>query len=205
MNIESITWFIRQVGGWLTLLTVALLVYGLWRGTRRQVGRVTGNQGKFLQSSWFYLLSVVVYFGFCYLIWIPLPVTVSPQVRFWLLMIGSIIFFPGLGLALWARLALGKNYFTSTGLHAQLFADHQLITSGPFAFVRHPMYLGAILASIGSLLMYTTWTTLFFACTFAPILIRRARREEAGLASEFGEEWVEYCRRVPAFFPRLMA
>ncbi len=42
---------------WLTLLTVALLVYGLWRGTRRQVGRFTGNQGKFLQSSWFYLLT----------------------------------------------------------------------------------------------------------------------------------------------------
>ncbi|MBZ0287792.1 MAG: isoprenylcysteine carboxylmethyltransferase family protein, partial [Anaerolineae bacterium] len=79
---------------------------------------------------------------------------------------------------------------------------HQLITNGPFAVVRHPMYLGVVLASIGCLLMYATWTTLLL-CTLAPILIRRARREEVVLAQEFGAQWLEYCQRVPAFLPRL--
>jgi protein-S-isoprenylcysteine O-methyltransferase Ste14 len=82
------------------------------------------------------------------------------------------------------------------------FKEHQLITNGPFAVVRHPMYAGLILAACGSLLIYHTWTTLLFAL-FAPAFTFRARREEAALAAEFGEQRQEYCKRVPAFFPRL--
>jgi protein-S-isoprenylcysteine O-methyltransferase Ste14 len=64
------------------------------------------------------------------------------------------------------------------------------------------MYTGLFLAALGSLLIYSTWTTLLFAC-FAPMLILRSRREEIALAEEFGEVWQAYCRRVPAFFPKL--
>jgi Cu+-exporting ATPase len=81
-------------------------------------------------------------------------------------------------------------------------AGHQLVTQGPFAIVRHPMYSGIMLAALGSLLIYSTWTTLLFVC-FAPLTIIRARREEAALAAEFGEQWQAYCKRVPAFVPRL--
>jgi len=98
---------------------------------------------------------------------------------------------------------LGKNYFVSTNFGAQLFASHQLVTSGPFAIVRHPMYTGLMLAALGSLLIYPTWTTLLFAF-FAPLISVRARREEAALVAEFGEQWHEYCLRVPAFFPLLI-
>jgi protein-S-isoprenylcysteine O-methyltransferase Ste14 len=93
-------------------------------------------------------------------------------------------------------------YFVSTGFGAQLFSDHQLVTGGPFAIVRHPMYVGLITAAFGSLLIYQTWTTLAFA-VFALFLLLRARREEQALAAEFGEQWQDYCRRVPAFIPRL--
>ena len=122
--------------------------------------------------------------------------------RAWLLALGSLLYFPGMLFVLWGRLALGNNYFVSTGFGAQLFADHQLVTSGPFAIVRHPMYSGLILAALGALLIYPTWTTLLFVC-FAPMRTVRARREEAALAAEFGEKWREYCQRVPAFLPRL--
>jgi protein-S-isoprenylcysteine O-methyltransferase Ste14 len=118
-----------------------------------------------------------------------------------MLALGSLLFFPGLAFTLWGRLALGKNYFVSTGFGAQLFADHQLVTRGPYAIVRHPMYTGIFLAALGSLLIYCTWTTLLFAC-FSPALAVRARREETALAAEFGEQWADYCRRVPPFFPR---
>jgi protein-S-isoprenylcysteine O-methyltransferase Ste14 len=119
-----------------------------------------------------------------------------------MLALGALLYFPGMGLMLWARQALGKNYFVSDALGAQLFAEHQLITSGPYAFIRHPMYSGLFLAALGALLLYFTWTTVFFAC-FAPMLSVRARREEAALADEFGAQWLEYCQRVPAFFPRM--
>ena len=143
-----------------------------------------------------------MFFGLAYLGWTPLPWTVSDSARVVMLALGALFYFPGMSLLLWARLTLGKNYFVSTGFGAQLFAGHQLITSGPFAILRHPMYAGLILAALGSLLIYFTWTTVYFAC-FAPLMIVRARREEAALSAEFGEQWIEYCKRVPAFFPRL--
>jgi protein-S-isoprenylcysteine O-methyltransferase Ste14 len=76
-----------------------------------------------------------------------------------------------------------------------------LVTNGPFAIVRHPMYLGLITAALGSLLLYRTWTALAYAL-FAPFVLMRARREELALGAEFGEEWQVYCRRVPALLPR---
>jgi protein-S-isoprenylcysteine O-methyltransferase Ste14 len=97
---------------------------------------------------------------------------------------------------------LGKNYFASTGLGVQLFTDHQLVIGGPFAILRHPMYAGIILAAFGSLLLYATWTTLFLACC-GPLITARARREEAALAAEFGEQWQAYSQHVPMWIPRL--
>ena len=97
---------------------------------------------------------------------------------------------------------MGRHYFVSTSTSAQLFKDQPLVTRGPYAIVRHPMYLGILLAALGSLLLYQTWTTLFYAC-FAPFILSRARREEVVLAAEFGEQWREYCRRVPALIPKL--
>jgi protein-S-isoprenylcysteine O-methyltransferase Ste14 len=63
------------------------------------------------------------------------------------------------------------------------------------------MYLGLVVAALGSLFLYHTWTTLAYAI-FAPFVLLRARREELALAAEFEQEWNDYCRRVPAFVPR---
>lgn len=117
-----------------------------------------------------------------------------------LLIFGSLLTFPGLGLVLWSRLTLGSMYFVSSAFGAQLYSDHRLVTGGPYAFVRHPLYLGMICAAFGSLLLYHTWTTLVFAIV-APFVLFRAAREEKVLAAEFGDQWREYCRKVPAFFP----
>jgi protein-S-isoprenylcysteine O-methyltransferase Ste14 len=94
-------------------------------------------------------------------------------------------------------------YFVSTSFGAQFFADHRLVTCGPFAIVRHPMYICLIAAALGGLFLYHTWTTLAFA-VFAPFVYLRSRREELPLATEFGEGWQAYCQRVPAFLPRLL-
>jgi protein-S-isoprenylcysteine O-methyltransferase Ste14 len=201
MNLASVESIIRWLGGLLAYTTLGVIFCGIWRGARRRPGRVTGKVGKFFQSLWFFLISALIYIGICLLGWVPLPLNLSPQARLWALVLGSILYFPGMSLALWGRLALGKNYFVSSGFGAQLFTGHQLVVWGPFAIVRHPMYLGVILAAAGSLLIYFTWTTVLFVA-FAPLLIVRSRREEAVLASEFAEQWQKYCRRVPAFFPR---
>ena len=100
-----------------------------------------------LRSPWFYLVSTILFFGLAYLGWTPLPWTLSSSSRVGMLALGSLLYFPGMGFLIWARLTLGKNYFVSTGFGAQLFEGHQLITSGPYAIVRHPMYLGLFMSS----------------------------------------------------------
>jgi protein-S-isoprenylcysteine O-methyltransferase Ste14 len=201
MNLGLSETIIRWIGGLLAYITLGVNFYGIWRGTQRQAGRTTGCAGHWLRSPWFYLGSSALFLGICYFAWIPLPWKVSTQTRVWILSFGSLLYFPGMSLVLWGRLALGEYYFVSTGFGAQLFAGHRLITNGPYAIVRHPMYAGLILASFGSLLIYSTWTTLFFA-GLAPLVTTRAFREEKVLAEEFGEQWQGYCRRVPMFFPR---
>ena len=202
MDLQLAETIIRWLGGLLAYVTLGVLLYGVWRGTQQPAGRTTGRTSHWLRSPWLYFGSSVFFFGVCYLAWIPLPWIVSTHIRPWMLALGLLFYFSGMSLALWGRLALGKYYFVSTGLGAQLFAGHQLVTSGPYALVRHPMYSGVFLASFGGLLIYLTWTTLFLVC-FAPLLIARAVREEKVLAMEFGEQWQEYCRRVPMFIPQL--
>jgi protein-S-isoprenylcysteine O-methyltransferase Ste14 len=202
MSLASPGTIIRWIGALLAYATLGVVLHGIWRGTRREAGRTSGHAGSLLRLPWFYVVTSALFFGACILGWKPLPLTVSPGARVWMLVIGSLLYFPGMSLVLWGRLVLGKNYFVSTGFGAQLFAGHQLVTRGPFAIVRHPMYVGLALAALGSLLIYSTWTTLLFAI-FAPLVSIRARGEEQALAAEFGEQWQEYCRRVPAFLPRL--
>ncbi|OGA02945.1 MAG: isoprenylcysteine carboxyl methyltransferase [Betaproteobacteria bacterium RIFCSPLOWO2_02_FULL_62_17] len=80
---------------------------------------------------------------------------------------------------------------------------HQLATDGPYARIRHPQYLAFILIMFGFLLQ---WPTLLTALMF-PILVfmyvRLAQREEQEARAEFGEAYLPYWSRTPAFFPGL--
>lgn len=202
MSLQFLESTIQWLGGLFAYSTLALVLFGIWRGTQRKAGRTTGKTGHFLRSAWFYLVSSVLFFSLAYFGWMPLKLVIPPHTRFWILIIGALLYFPGMSFMIWARMVLGKNYFVSTGFGAQLFEDHQLVTNGPFAIVRHPMYAGLIVASVGALLIYMTWTTVYFVL-FAPLTLVRARREEQALAAEFGSQWQEYCRRVPMLIPHI--
>ena len=193
---------IRWLGGFLAYFTFTVLLIGIWRGTRHQIGRSFGRNTNWLHSIWFYIITSLIFFGLCLIGWKPLPVKGSPTSLVISLVIGILFYFPGLLLVLWGRLSLGKNYLTSTVSGVHLFADHQLITSGPYAYLRHPMYLGLILAGIGSLLIFKTWTTLFMAL-FSPLVALRAKREEQAMVAEFGKQYLDYCQQVPRWFPRM--
>jgi protein-S-isoprenylcysteine O-methyltransferase Ste14 len=90
----------------------------------------------------------------------------------------------------------------SSGFGVRLHATHQLVTTGAYAHVRHPMYLAVIATAMGSLLLYRTWATLGFAIIMFGLAVR-ARREESVLAQEFGPEWEAYASQVPRWLPRL--
>lgn len=133
--------------------------------------------------------------------WRPLPVRPGHTAR-WMLLAGGLgLYLAGMGLAVAGRLALGSSYRPSSTLGATLAPNHRLVTSGPFAIVRHPMYLGLALAALGALALYRTWSTMLFVLQ-VPVLVVRAHREEELLARTFGEAWEQYAARVPAWLPR---
>jgi len=194
--------WVRRAGVVAALVTLATLLLGLWRGTRRPVGRSSGREPQVLRRPLFYLVAGAGYFGLCYLLWRPIRLTLSAPIRALAPALGTPLYIAGLVLVLSGRLALGQMYNVSSSFGAQLYSGHRLITHGPFAVVRHPMYLGILLTGLGGLLLYRNWTFVLVIATFL-VLPGRARQEEKVLAAEFGEQWEAYRQRVPAWLPRL--
>jgi protein-S-isoprenylcysteine O-methyltransferase Ste14 len=201
MNLALFEQVIQWAGAAALAAFLASVFVGMARALRRPRGRATGLANKTLRGP-VYLLIGIPFFGLALLLWRPLPLALSPSLQALALALGALLYFPGLGLALWGRLALGEMYNVSMSVGVQLHAGHQLVTGGPYAIVRHPMYAGIILATWGGLLLYRTWTCVFAAFVFLGLAVR-ARREEQALAAEFRPEWEAYCRRVPGWFPRL--
>jgi methanethiol S-methyltransferase len=81
--------------------------------------------------------------------------------------------------------------------------QHTLATTGPYAYVRHPQYIGFVLIMFGFLLQWPTLLTLTMFPVLVWMYVYLARQEEREARAEFGEGYVEYARRVPAFFPDL--
>jgi protein-S-isoprenylcysteine O-methyltransferase Ste14 len=199
VRLDIVEGWVRWIGAVAVLVCLIAVLAGIARGLRRPWGRTTGLARQILTLP-AYLLISVGFFGICYLLWRPLPLALSAPARTVTLALGALLLFPGLALVLWGRFTLSEMYYVSSSMGAQLYADHRLVTQGPFAIVRHPMYLGIILASGGGLLIYRTWTLVFTTVTFLGLALR-ARHEEQALAAEFSEQWGEYCRRVPGWMP----
>jgi len=81
--------------------------------------------------------------------------------------------------------------------------SHRLATSGPYARVRHPQYIGFVLIMFGFLLQWPTLVTLAMFPILVYMYVRLARREERDALAEFGEHYRSYMRAVPGFFPEL--
>jgi len=85
-------------------------------------------------------------------------------------------------------------------LHASQ-QEKTLATTGPYAYVRHPQYIGFILVMVGFLFMWPTLTTLVMFPILVFVYIRLAKREEEIVTKEFGTAYFDYKKKVPAFIP----
>lgn len=132
--------------------------------------------------------------------WAPL-VKLSTNTARVLDVLGLVIYLAGLAFTLWARRTLGKYWGLSTSQNVKLLDDHQIIQSGPYAFVRHPMYFGAWTFMFGLLLLYPTWMILILLVSMLASFSGRARREEIALAERFGDAWIDYKKRTKLIIP----
>jgi protein-S-isoprenylcysteine O-methyltransferase len=106
----------------------------------------------------------------------------------------------GLSLRVWAVVTLGR-YFT---WFITVYEDHQVIRTGPFRFIRHPAYCGALLLFVGTLLFVHAWVGAALSLVFQLFAyVRRIRYEEAMMIDRLGERYVTYTREVRALVPLL--
>jgi len=116
----------------------------------------------------------------------------------WQFAVAAAITAAGLAFTVWARRHLGRNWSATVTIKQ----DHELIDSGPYALVRHPIYTGLLLAIAGSGFARDDWRGVIAVLLAWAALWRKLRFEERWMRERFGERYAAYCRRVPALVPR---
>lgn len=113
--------------------------------------------------------------------------------------IGIVLFLGGLALAIWARLYLGRNW----GMPMSQKADPELVTSGPYRYVRHPIYSGIILAMVGTALAVGLFW-LIVAPAIGVYFIYSATIEEQNMARSFPSTYPSYKQHTKMLIPFLL-
>jgi protein-S-isoprenylcysteine O-methyltransferase Ste14 len=119
-----------------------------------------------------------------------------PAAPFWWIL-GTALVVAGILLAFWARFFLGRNWSATVTIKQ----DHELVRSGPYALVRHPIYSGLLLAMLGTALAQGELRGLL-AVLLALLGYRwKSHIEESFMQEQFGEGYTVYRRQVKALIP----
>jgi len=110
---------------------------------------------------------------------------------------GAVLCIAGLAFCIWARFTLGRNW---SGL-VRLKAGHELITSGPYALVRHPIYTGLLLMFVGTIIVVGHVAGIVALPLVFVSLWIKLRYEEKVMLEKFPDEYAAYQRRVKRLIP----
>jgi protein-S-isoprenylcysteine O-methyltransferase Ste14 len=113
--------------------------------------------------------------------------------------IGAVLFACGIALAVWARLHLGRNW----GMPMTQRAEPELVTSGPYRFVRHPIYSGLLIAMLGTALV-NNLLGLIVVVVLIAYFYYSGTVEERNLIAAFSEAYPEYRSRTKMLIPFLL-
>ena len=116
----------------------------------------------------------------------------------WIAWAGAALTLAGVLFAIWARFTIGKEW----SAEVQIKEGHQLIRTGPYAHIRHPIYTGMLLALCGTAIAIGEYRAILGVALFLVAFIRKAKKEESFLAGEFGPAFDEHRRRTGFFLPR---
>ena len=113
--------------------------------------------------------------------------------------VGAVLCIVGVGLAIWARTILGRNWSGRPSTKE----GHELVTGGPYSVVRHPIYTGMLTAMLGTFFIAGLPGLLVFIA-FSGVVIYRINVEERLMVQLFADKYLEYRRRTKALIPFLV-
>ncbi len=191
-----------------TVFSILFLLFLFERGYFQAKAMIVSGEARKIRESkrktvttilLFFVAQLWVVGSFIYLInpemmeWARFPI---PS---WIRWLGAIIAVLGMALEFSTQLYLGKNY--STTLH--ISEEQSLVTSGPYRYIRHPMYTALITVGIGIGLLSTSWYFLLPFIATGIVIALRTRREEEAMIEKFGDEYIQYTQGTGRFFPQI--
>jgi len=117
----------------------------------------------------------------------------------WVRYLGLAMFGSGFLVMNWAEATLGRHF----SIQVTVQEDHNLVTSGPYRFIRHPRYLGILLYNFGLAFAFRSGLGLMLVAALALVLFWRIHDEEALMHQQFGAEWEGYALRSSRLVPFL--
>jgi len=186
--------------GWLIFpLWLALVVYWVFATGAAQRRSSAGR--------WIWWREIAVRLGFFALALLVLQIAAlrhalpraalyEPNTSVALGLVGFVISAAGIGLAIASRACLGRSWSP----RAEQRQPTELITSGPYAVVRHPLYSGLLLAIAGSAIGQSVFW-LLPGLVYGPLFILTARREEHSLLEQFPDGYRAYMKRTKMLLP----
>lgn len=129
--------------------------------------------------------------------WLYLKLWPAGLFSFWL---GAAVTIDGLLFAVWARVHLGRNWSRSVTIKE----GHELIVTGPYAVVRHPIYTGILTGLVGTAIALSQVRGIIALALFFFAFWIKLRMEEEWMRSQFGETYSTYAHRTAALVPYLL-
>lgn len=164
------------------------------------IGNKATQRREPLSSRIAYILPLII--GGALIAWRGAPWTSALSLRLWprslaLYWVGLALLVVGLGFAVWARVHLGRNWSGAVTVKE----GHELIRTGPYAYVRHPIYTGILTGVIGTVVCAATLRGALGFLIIAVALVRKLRAEEVFMRETFPGQYEKYCEEVPALIP----
>lgn len=170
--------------------------YGKEKGTK--IGEIYG-----IISGWgFFFFWMGIWFSPQPRFTVPIlqnPSVFVPFVNFSIPLLHLIICTPFYVLGAW----LGMKSVKETTLKvAETHRTEKIVTTGGYSIVRHPQYLGGLLAHVGNSFLLSAWYSLVLTPLMVVLIYFISRKEEKELIKEFGKEYVDYKKKVPMLIPK---
>jgi protein-S-isoprenylcysteine O-methyltransferase Ste14 len=200
MSAESIF----RIAFW-TLLGALLLVRGYFSLQVRKAGERLMPDREAIEREGRGIFAVRVLMFFLLLAWLVLYAINPPWMEVlsvpfpgWLRWVGFAWGLASLGFLAWTQAALGKEWSPQL----QLREEHHLVTTGPYARVRHPLYTAGVGWMASLALLTANWIFAVLAVVATAGLAARVPKEEQMMIEEFGEEYKAYMQKTGRFFPK---
>ena len=187
-------WFYKS---FFPVVWIAFLIYWQIKATNtKTTQRLESAASRILRVLIFLIAIVLLSTTRTPLRWLYLPLWPSGFWPFWL---GAAITIAGLLFAVWAREHLGRNWSRSVTIKQ----GHELITTGPYAVVRHPIYTGILTGFLGMAIAISQVRGFIVFVLIFLVLWFKLRMEEQWMRSQFGEAYATYAHQTAALVPYL--